>query len=64
MIKKGRENDRYTKLSVLPYRFEEQNYGFALQDNSPYREQLNQVLLKIRKTDDWKYVLDKYFDIN
>jgi polar amino acid transport system substrate-binding protein len=64
MIKKGRENDRYTKLSVLPYRFEEQNYGFALQDNSPYREQLNQVLLKIRKTDDWKYVLDKYFDRN
>ena len=64
MIKQGRENDRYTELSILPYRFEEQNYGFALQNNSPYREQLNRTLLKIRRADEWKYVLDNYFDID
>lgn len=61
MIKKGRENDRYTELSVLPYQFEKQNYGFALQNNSSYREQLNRALLNVRKSDEWKYVIDKYF---
>ena len=63
MIKKGRENDRYENLSVLPFRFEEQNYGFALQNNSTYRELLNRALLEVRKSDEWKFVLDKYFKI-
>jgi hypothetical protein len=28
-----------------------------------YREQINQALLKVRKSDKWKYLLDKYFNM-
>lgn len=52
-LKSAREEGRFESLSVLPYRFERQNYGFALVDDSPYEEVINQTLLKIRKSKRW-----------
>ncbi|MGR5152561.1 substrate-binding periplasmic protein [Photobacterium swingsii] len=61
LIKKSKEDGKYTDLSVLPYQFEKQNYGFAIGDNSPYEEELNRALLKVRKSPEWKQALSKYF---
>ncbi|MDO6498096.1 substrate-binding periplasmic protein [Photobacterium sanguinicancri] len=61
LIKKFKEEGNYTDLSVLPYQFEKQNYGFAIGDNSPYEEALNRALLKVRKSPEWKQALSKYF---
>jgi len=61
LINKGKKEERYTHLSVLPYQFEKQNYGFALEDNSPYEERINQALLRVRGSVEWEKALDKYF---
>ena len=42
------------KLEVLPYSFDEQDYGIALRDGSPLREPINQVLLKIVYSPEWQ----------
>ncbi|OAN13081.1 ABC transporter substrate-binding protein [Photobacterium jeanii] len=61
LIKKAKEAGEYSDISVLPYQFEKQNYGFAISDNSPYEEDLNRALLKIRKSPEWRQALSQYF---
>jgi polar amino acid transport system substrate-binding protein len=59
-IKAGQAEGRYETLSVLPFVFEKQNYGFALPDESPHLERLNQALLFVRDTPEWKVEIVKY----
>lgn len=61
LIKKHKEEGKYEELTVLPYQFEKQNYGLVIENNSPYREQLNRALLKIRKSQEWRQALNTYF---
>ncbi len=60
MIKKAQAAGRYETLSVLPFAFEKQNYAFALPDESPHLETLNQALLSVRETTEWNVELVKY----
>ena len=59
-IKAAQAEGRYEALSVLPFVFEKQNYGFALTDESPHLEMLNQALLFVRDTPEWKMEIAKY----
>ena len=59
-IKEAQAQGRYETLSVLPFVFEKQNYAFALPDESPYLEKLNQALLYVRDTPEWKVEIVKY----
>jgi len=61
LIKKSKEKGEYEALIVLPYQFEKQNYGFAIEDKSQYAEQLNRALLKVRKSPEWRQALHEYF---
>ena len=59
-IKESQTEGRYENLTVLPFVFEKQNYAFALPDESPHRELLNQLLLAVRDTSEWKVEINKY----
>lgn len=59
-IKKEKAQGRYLDFFILPYPFKKQNYGFALKDESPYEEKMNQTLLKFRKSEEWERALDEY----
>jgi polar amino acid transport system substrate-binding protein len=59
-IKKAQAEGRHEALSVLPFVFEKQNYAFALPDESPHLEKLNQNLLSVRDTPEWKVEIIKY----
>ncbi|WP_170337386.1 transporter substrate-binding domain-containing protein [Ruegeria arenilitoris] len=59
-ILRGREQGRFEDLEVLPYEFEEQNYAFALQDESEYVEVLNRALLSVRKSPAWDTEVLRY----
>ncbi|MGF1723671.1 transporter substrate-binding domain-containing protein [Photobacterium nomapromontoriensis] len=61
LIKKSKEAGNYENLMVLPYRFEKQNYGLVIENNSPHREKLNRALLKIRQSPEWRQALHEYF---
>ena len=60
-LKMAQAEGRYESLSVLPVVFEKQNYAFAIPENSPYREELNLILLSILESPVWKKELVKYF---
>jgi ABC-type amino acid transport substrate-binding protein len=47
-------------LEVLPYRLQRQEYGIALQPNSPLREQINVVLLQIIREKAWQDKISQY----
>ncbi len=47
-------------LSVLPIRFNEQDYGFGLQNGSPLRESINQVLLEEIQQPSWRSMIEQY----
>jgi len=47
-------------LEVLPYRLQRQEYGIALQPNSPLREQINVVLLQKIQEKAWQEKLSQY----
>ena len=59
-IKEAQAEGRYETLSVLPFVFEKQNYAFALPDENPHVEKLNQALLAVRETPEWKVEIVKY----
>ncbi|WP_171208166.1 MULTISPECIES: transporter substrate-binding domain-containing protein [unclassified Ruegeria] len=59
-ILRSREQGRFEDLEVLPYEFEEQNYAFALQDESEYVEVLNRALLSVRKSLAWDTEVLRY----
>ena len=49
-------------LQVLPKTFARQDYGIAIKNNSPHREQLNRVLLQYINSEDWNSLLKRYLD--
>ncbi|MGI9537694.1 MAG: substrate-binding periplasmic protein [Desulfocapsaceae bacterium] len=59
-LKQERENGRYQDLTILPYQLAKQNYGFVLPEDHPNEERLNQALLKIRKSPEWKQEVSKF----
>jgi polar amino acid transport system substrate-binding protein len=59
-LKQGKDQGRYASLSVLPYEFDSQNYGFALEPQSPFVEDLNRALLTVRKTEAWRSKVLEY----
>lgn len=59
-IQQGRTQGKYETLSVLPYEFDSQNYGFAMQRKSHIDEDVNQALLVVRKTPEWRSEVLKY----
>jgi polar amino acid transport system substrate-binding protein len=59
-IRKQQKEGRYLELSVLPEELETQNYGFGLQPSSPYLESINQALLQVRKSPEWKAKVTQY----
>ena len=59
-LKKGKAEGRYQSLSILPYEFDSQNYGFALEPKSEFVEEVNQALLTVRKSEQWKRKILEY----
>ena len=49
------------KVEVVGLIFQKQHYGVAVPLNSPYREELNQTLLKLMETDVYKEIHDRWF---
>jgi ABC-type proline/glycine betaine transport system substrate-binding protein/ABC-type amino acid transport substrate-binding protein len=49
------------KVKVVGLLFQEQNYGIALQVQSPYREKINIALLKLIETGSYQEIADKWF---
>ncbi len=54
------QHDLGGAVAVLPNVFEHQDYGFAIPDGSPLREELNRALLKELASDGWGQLLEKY----
>jgi polar amino acid transport system substrate-binding protein len=59
-IKKARGEGKYESLLVLPYVFDRHNYGFALEEGSLLLESVNQALLTVRKSPEWRKEVAKY----
>ena len=53
-----KKNNRYT---VVGETFDDQSYGFALSQGSPYREVINRALLGIQRDGRYKAIYDKWF---
>lgn len=49
------------KVKVVGLLFEEQNYGIALQVQSPYRERINIALLKLVESGVYQEIVDRWF---
>ncbi|WP_197443540.1 transporter substrate-binding domain-containing protein [Maioricimonas rarisocia] len=49
------------EVHVLPMTFQRQDYAFALRENSPLREQINQIVLRRIENPEWDDVLAGYF---
>jgi ABC-type amino acid transport substrate-binding protein len=49
------------KVKVVGLLFEEQNYGIAIQVDSPYRERINIALLKLIESGAYQEIVDKWF---
>ena len=45
---------------MLPYEFDSQNYGFAMQRKSRLDEDVNQALLVVRKSPEWRNKVREY----
>jgi polar amino acid transport system substrate-binding protein len=48
------------EIKVLPLRFNQGFYGFAVQEGSPLREQINRVLLRVLVEPAWKDLVRQY----
>jgi ABC-type amino acid transport substrate-binding protein len=49
------------KVKVVGLLFQEQNYGIALQVQSPYRKKINIALLKLIESGAYQEIIDKWF---
>ena len=56
----GHDEGLVGRLSVLPRRFERQDYAIALPPGDERREAINRRLLEVIGSDDWQEVLDRY----
>jgi ABC-type amino acid transport substrate-binding protein len=52
------------KVQVVGQMFAQQSYGIALQSNSPYRESINQALLKLKEKGTYEQIYEKWFGVN
>ena len=52
--------DYGSDLVVLPVRFERQDYGIGLPEASPYREGLNQAMLRVIEQPSWQQTLQRF----
>lgn len=52
------------KVQVVGSMFDLQSYGIALKSNSPYREEINQALLKLKENGTYKQIYEKWFGVN
>ena len=59
-IRVGQEQGQFRALTVLPLELEAQNYAFVLDQNSPYREEVNRALLAVRMQREWRDMVTKY----
>lgn len=48
------------EIQVLPVLFERQNYAIALPNESPLREPINRVILRLNGSPEWKSILADY----
>ncbi len=55
----AKENKKFVK--TVGDMFAEQYYGFALQTNSPLKENINKSLLKLRESGEYQKIYDKWF---
>jgi polar amino acid transport system substrate-binding protein len=60
MLKQDVEVGQFKDIVILPWNLQTQNYGFALPEASPWREQINRVMLDILHTEEWQAVVDAY----
>ena len=60
-IGQGKKSGKYEELSVLPYEFNKQLYAIALPEGSPHMEHINQALLRVRNSREWKQQIKYYF---
>jgi polar amino acid transport system substrate-binding protein len=56
-VKQSRGDD----FALVPGLFERGNYGFGLQQDSPLRESINQVLLNLNESGVTAELKEKYF---
>ena len=49
------------KVEVVGSVFAQQSYGIALQTNSPYRESINQAILKLKENGTYTQIYEKWF---
>ncbi len=49
------------RIKVLPVRFDQEFYGFAVKEGSPLREQINRALLRRLVEPGWRQSLERYF---
>jgi polar amino acid transport system substrate-binding protein len=59
-VNNGRARGHYGSLTVLPHQLDKQNYAFALPDESPHMEVLDQALLTVRNSAAWRRQLVEY----
>ena len=59
-IREQQKQGRYKKLLVLPEELETQNYGFGMKTDSTHLEAVNQSLLEIRNSPEWKAEVIRY----
>ncbi len=60
LLKKGHAEDKFKKIVVLPAVFEKQNYGMVLPEEHRMHEELNRVLLEVRREPGWQAIQDHY----
>jgi len=60
LVKQEQENGEYSRLLVLPYQFDRQNYGFVLPEDAALVENINRAILEVRETDAWQASLGRY----
>ena len=52
------------KVQLVGAMFAQQSYGIALQTNSPYREPINQAILKLKEDGTYQRIYEKWFGAN
>lgn len=54
------QSEEYTDLEILPNRILPSNYGFAISENSPLRNELNIVILKKLTSPEYRSIINRY----
>ncbi len=57
-------NEGKGKVEVVGSIFREENYGIVLPNDSPYRKQINRVLLSLKENGTYQALYDKWFEVD